>query len=385
MRSSPDGSTLQYRARGTPPRQFSKMADRGRLTLEQKVKTVLLYAETKSVAETQRRFRAHFRTRWSPCRQTVYRLTTTFQTDGSVLEKKRPRAAPVRTAENIEAVRVALARSPSKSTRRASAELGISRRSLQRILHADLKLFPYKITVVHKLMENDKVRRLQFATSEIANDDAVIHNTWFSDEVYVHLNGSVNKQNVRFWAREVPEVLHETDNYGEKVSVWCAISSHGIIGPFFFNDTVNSARYMDMLENTFLPQLYTTRLPMETQWFMQDGARPHTANVVLDFLHEHFGHRVMSNRFPERFQEGSIWPPHSPDINPCDFFLWGHLKETIHRNRPHNLMQLRADITTFIQGITEELCRKVVGNLTVRLEEVVRQQGGHIEHVLHAG
>ena len=63
--------------------------------------------------------------------------------------------------------------------------------------------------------ENDKVRRLQFATSAFANDDAVICSTWFSYEVYVDLNGTDNKQNVRFWARESPNVVNEIDNYGE--------------------------------------------------------------------------------------------------------------------------------------------------------------------------
>jgi len=40
------------------------MADSGRLTVDQKVEGVLFYAETKSVVETQRCFRAHFGTRW---------------------------------------------------------------------------------------------------------------------------------------------------------------------------------------------------------------------------------------------------------------------------------------------------------------------------------
>ena len=31
----------------------------------------------------------------------------------------------------------------------------------------------------------------------------------------------------------------------------------------------------------------------------------------------------------------------------------------------------------------EDLCRKVVTNARVRLQEVVRQNGGHIERVLH--
>ena len=52
-----------------------KMADNGRLTVDQKVKVVLFYAETKSVVATQRLFLAHFGTRWAPCKQTIYRLS----------------------------------------------------------------------------------------------------------------------------------------------------------------------------------------------------------------------------------------------------------------------------------------------------------------------
>ena len=58
-----------------------KMADNERLTVDQKVKVVLFYAETRSVVPTQRCFRAHFGTRWAPCKQTIYRLSlgTIFQ------------------------------------------------------------------------------------------------------------------------------------------------------------------------------------------------------------------------------------------------------------------------------------------------------------------
>ena len=53
---------------------FCKMADNGRLIVDQKVKVVLFHPETESVVETERRFRAHFGTRWAPCKQTIYRL-----------------------------------------------------------------------------------------------------------------------------------------------------------------------------------------------------------------------------------------------------------------------------------------------------------------------
>ena len=58
-----------------------KMVDNGRLTVYQKVKVVLFYAETKNVVATQRRFRAPFGKRRDPCKQTIYGLSlgTIFQ------------------------------------------------------------------------------------------------------------------------------------------------------------------------------------------------------------------------------------------------------------------------------------------------------------------
>ena len=116
---------------------------------------------------------------------------------------------------------------------------------------------------------------------------------------------------------------------------------------------------------------------------MQDGAHPHTANVVLDFLYETFNLRVMSHWFPECHEGGKLWPPHSPDIYPCDFFLWGFLTEKVFQRRPENVAQLRAHIVKLCRALSEDVCRKVVTNARVRLQEVVRRNGGHIEHVLH--
>ena len=77
------------------------MAGNGRLTVDQKEKVVLFYAETKSVLETQRCFCAHFGKRWVPSKQTIYGLFQQFETNGSVLEKKRPRLASVRTPAKL--------------------------------------------------------------------------------------------------------------------------------------------------------------------------------------------------------------------------------------------------------------------------------------------
>ena len=66
-----------------------KMAGNGRLTVDQKVKVVLFYAETKSVVATQRSFRGQFGTRWAICKQTIYRLPL-----GTIFQSMRNNSVP---------------------------------------------------------------------------------------------------------------------------------------------------------------------------------------------------------------------------------------------------------------------------------------------------
>ncbi|GFT54239.1 uncharacterized protein TNCV_2467491 [Trichonephila clavipes] len=50
--------------------------------------------------------------------------------------------------------------------------------------------------------------------------------------------------------------------------------------------------------------------------FMQDGAPPFITRCVTDVLkHDFTEERVISRQFRH------LWPPRSPDLNPCDFWL----------------------------------------------------------------
>jgi len=50
----------------------------------------------------------------------------------------------------VEAVRASIQQSPKRSARKHAMALGISSRSLRAILHADLKLHPYKMMLATK-------------------------------------------------------------------------------------------------------------------------------------------------------------------------------------------------------------------------------------------
>jgi hypothetical protein len=75
--------------------------------------------------------------------------------------------------------------------------------------------------------------------------------------------------------------------------------------------------------------------------------------------------------------------PNSPDLNPCDYFLWGFLKEKIFPKMPQTVLELRAQIIQTCNETTEDMCRRVI--ITIRVEGVARHNGGHIEHVSHRG
>jgi len=65
------------------------------------------------------------------------------------------------------------------------------------------------------------------------------------------------------------------------------------------------------------------------------------------------------------------------------YIFWPFLSSKEGQKRPENVAQLRARIVKLCHALSEDLCRNVVTNARVRLQEVVRQNGGHIEHVLH--
>ena len=176
--------------------------------------------------------------------------------------KKSPSGRPrtVRTTENIEKVQEAVSQSPERSARRQSAALGISDRTIRRILHKDLNFHPYKLAMVNELNDGDYPQRLKFAqemqTLYEANED--LHVTVvLTDEAHFYLNGEVNKQNCRYWSPENPRRINERPLHSPKVTVWCAVGTFGIIGPYFFEEngavvTVTFDRYIVCLIFLFL-------------------------------------------------------------------------------------------------------------------------------------
>ncbi len=73
------------------------------------------------------------------------------------------------------------------------------------------------------------------------------------------------------------------------------------------------------------------------------------------------------------------WPPRSPDLTPCDFFLWGFIKSKVYATKPTDITDLKQRIRDGFGEVTAEMRQETLLSYRERLEKVIESDGGHIE------
>ncbi|KAJ8921290.1 hypothetical protein NQ315_013764 [Exocentrus adspersus] len=115
-------------------------------------------------------------------------------------------------------------------------------------------------------------------------DPNFLNNIVFSDEETFCLNGSVNRHNCRYWSQENPHWIQEchSHNQAKVKNVWAAIVENRIIGPYFFEENLTAARYLEFLRFDLIPALAVLfpnnedgNSPHQRIWFQQNGAPLH--------------------------------------------------------------------------------------------------------------
>jgi len=77
-----------------------------------------------------------------------------------------------------------------------------------------------------------------------------------------------------------------------------------------------------------------------------------------------------------------LWFPRSPDITPCDFFLWEYVKERVFvPPLPRDLTYLKARIITAVKNIDAPMLTRVWQELEYRIDVCRVTRGAHIKHL----
>lgn len=315
----------------------------------------------------------------------ISQLIKKFRETGSIEDMQRTGRPKSATSEDKALdVLLTIQETPKVSTREVAENFGISHTSVHRILKKE-KLRPYKQQLIHELNEDDFDRRMEFCEQMMEKcnmDDNFAVNIVFSDEATFMLNGTVNRHNCRYWSDTNPHWAEEGHTqYPQKVNVWAGVIGRHIIGPFFLDGTLTADRYLQLLQNHVIPAI-TAIFPGENGGidnriiFQQDGAPPHFAACVREYLNNVFPNKWIGRRGPME------WPARSPDLSPLDFFLWGHVKNNVYKERPRNLDDLKTRITAEMRRIPEDMLERTIINFKYRLGHCLAVNGAQFENLI---
>lgn len=269
---------------------------------------------------------------------------------------------------------------PSISTRAAARRLGLSQWKVWFTVHT-ARLHPFHYTPVQALEEGDPVRRMEFCRFMI-NADMEDRNFFsrilWTDESKFARDGINNFHNTHYWApkgenpRMKKERAHQTRF---SLNVWMGIINNNLVGPHFLPQNLNGEMYEHFLREEITGLMED--VPIETRRnmiFQHDGCPAHFRLGVRQWLDQTYPHRWIGRGGP------IPWPARCPDLTPCDFYLWGHMKALVYTSPITTVEELRSRIRNAAEEIKTSLTTRIIKTeVRRRLRACIRNRGSHFE------
>jgi hypothetical protein len=120
---------------------------------------------------------------------------------------------------------------------------------------------------------------------------------------------------------------------------------------------------MDMLQIYVAPGLHMHRDNFDEIYFQQDGAPPHYAVHIHEFMDNTFGGRIGRRGLTDM-------PPRSPHLTPMDFYFWGVVKDmcTTKTKTLGDLKSITRDSFEKIHN-DPQCCKTVCSSVPKRLQQ----------------
>lgn len=332
-------------------------------------------------AAARREYEQRFPDRRVPNIAVFYNTFRRLRETGSVSRRISDVGRP-RINENIDILECVEA-DPTISTRQVARRLGISQWQVWHAVHT-AQLHPFHYTPVHTLDEGDPLRRIEFCryliNSEIEEPNYLKRILW-TDESMFDRDGITNYHNLHYWAPNGQNPRKKKERANQRrfsLNVWMGVIDNNIIGPFFLPPNLDGVTYANFLENeldVLLEDLPLARL--RNMIYQHDGCPAHFFRRVRQWLDLQYPLRWIGRGGP------TPWPARSPDLTPCDFYLWGHMKALVYTTPVDSVEELRDRIIRAAEHIKATISTRVtVTEVRRRLRACIRYNGRQFEQYL---
>ena len=306
------------------------------------------------------------------CDSTVYRWYGLFDKSKYDTQEHRggDHVSNYETEERTQVIQAALDEQRTWSTRALSAQTGIPKSTVQRILKEKLKMKKINAKwVPHELSPGQMETRVVYCKSnlkEYNQQTSRLTHTITIDETWVSLYRPPEKDQAKQWLKkgERSTQVARPDRYGPKVMMILAMDIKGI---FYYEllhekETVNATKYLDFLKKVMEK---FKRGRKHTVWLLDDNARPHRSPIINQFLEEKNIQRWLQ-------------PPYSPDISPCDYGCFHPLKREIGGKAYADVNSLKAAIDNEVKEGNKGSKYKAVEKLPERWKKCIDVKGEYI-------
>lgn len=312
----------------------------------------------------------------APSYSQVARWSASFKDGITSVEDGARAGRPItqRTDTNIEAVRTLVQEDPRIRIDDIIEITNIPRGSVQRILYEDLEMRSVMAKwVPHDLSESQKTKRVEISEYLLRKFNRMgqdgMRDIVTGDETYLYHHPPESRQKAREWVGkdEPPPKVPKPNPWCEKTcySVYFSMDGPVLQIPAPKGASVTSQFICDFV----LPQViggfknYRPNSRLHLHW---DNARPHKAGIVKEYLDT-------KNVFVLDH------PPYSPDLSPCDFWLFSRTKNNLSGGVYETRTDLGRALYHTLSAIPKEDFEKCFESWRNRLRRCIQAGGDYFE------
>lgn len=283
----------------------------------------------------------------APSRATVYNWFNEFKRGRTNLtdDLREGRPSTATTEDNISVVRRMIETDKRVTYQQIRTSLGIGMSQVHKILHEHLAVRKLCARwIPHNLTEAQKLRRVDWCREMIqkfnGGDSNAVFDILTGDESWIYCYDPETKRQSAQWvfpSEELPTKVKRGRSVGKKmVASFFGKTGHYATVVLEDQKTVNAEWYTNNCLPLVLEKVREKR-PRSRILLHHDNASSHTARQTIDYLAtadvELLGHS-----------------PYSPDLAPCDFYLFPKIKEKL---RGKHFMDAEEAVAAFQNAVEE--------------------------------
>lgn len=295
-----------------------------------------------------------------------------------VEDNPRPgRPLSVTTNENIQQIQRLIEENPHCTYDELEAETDISRGTIYTIIHDHLKLkkvtsrwVPHQLTLEHK---EERVRLCRENLEKFRNNSWRLCNIITGDESWIYFRQIGKKSSNAYWTRkdQVPKTVVRRDRYEPKRLFSIFFKSNGplLVHSVGKGESIDNVYYVDNCLGPVIEEVRKQRPKSGTYGIklLHDNAKPHKHANVIKYLNEE-GVELLPH------------PRYSPDLAPCDFWLFDYIKSNLgDYNDEDSLFEA---VSTMVSEISNQEYKKTFDKLLERMQLCIDNKGDYFEHLL---